>query len=222
MLIYTLDNPSNTSIGLEIAMQILYQLALGPLLAATLSFLNGHTLSSTNSSNGRRSLLNNLPRLLKLVHLVIIAALVLRIVGGVDRAPKSSIGTINPAQYDKGATLLQASSALFLIALVGIAYGAARFWPDRAAMTEPQSTLLPAVIFAIPLLLLRVIYSLLSSTNLDTTKSTGHSTEFNIFTGSWAVYLVMAMLPQFGIVIAYSVAGFVADRRESINKNLFG
>lgn len=41
MLIYSLENPGKTSIGLQVAMQIIYSVALGPLLSATLSFFNG-------------------------------------------------------------------------------------------------------------------------------------------------------------------------------------
>lgn len=215
MLIYSLDNPGKASVGLQVTMQTIYGVALGPLLSATLSFFNGSqpVQSSQPAPSGRRSLFNNLPRMLRLVHWAVLAALTLGIVGSVDRAPSSN-GKQN-ASYDSGATYLKASSILFLVALAGIAYGLARYWTQRSAMVEPQRSILPAIAAAIPLLLLRVVYSLLSSFNLNTTTNTGHTMAFNMFTGNVAAYVVLAMLPQIGVVLIYTVGGFVARKRKA-------
>jgi hypothetical protein len=215
MLIYSLENPGKASIGLQVAMQIIYGVALGPLLSATLSFFNGSqpVQSSQPARSGRRSLFNNLPRMLRLVHWAVLAAVALGVTGGVDRAPSSS--GEQSASYDSGATYLKVSSILFLVALAGIAYGLTSYWAQRSAMVEPQRSILPAIAVAIPLLLLRVVYSLLSSFNLDTTTNTGHTMAFNMFTGNIVAYVVLAMLPQIGVVLIYTVGGFVARRRKA-------
>ncbi|OCK78169.1 hypothetical protein K432DRAFT_100003 [Lepidopterella palustris CBS 459.81] len=210
LFISTLTSSKTPSIGLQVAMSIMYQVALGPLLSATLSFFNGATPTTPPSTNRRRgSIFSNLPRLLRLIHFAIIAAIALGVIGGINRAPTSN-GQINASKYDSGATYLKVSSVLLLVALVGIVYGLMRYWSLRTVMSEPQRSILPAIGAAIPLLLLRVIYSLLSSFNLNTSTSKGHTMAFNIFTGSIAAYIVLAMLPQIGVVVLYSVAGFVA------------
>ena len=206
---------TNLSIGIQVTTQIIYSIALGPLLAATLSFFNGPPVNDANQTSRSRSIFSNLPRLLRLIHYMILTALALGIAGGVERAPKSSNEQIVASSYDQGATLLKVTSILFLISLVCITYGLVRYWAQRSVMPEPQRTLLPAIAIAIPLLFLRVIYSMLGSFNLDTTTSVRHTTTFNMFTGSWVVYVFLAMLPQIGVVIGYSIAGFKADKREA-------
>ncbi|KAF2808024.1 uncharacterized protein BDZ99DRAFT_478526 [Mytilinidion resinicola] len=219
LLIYTNENPSKASIGLQVATQIFYQIALGPLLSATLSFFNGSTptKASKSSSRGVRGLLTNLPHFLRLIHLVVIVAVALGVMGGINRAPTSN-GQINKSKYDSGATYSKISSCLLLVALIGITYGLIRYWSARSLMSEPQRTLLPAIGFAIPLLFMRVVYSLLASFTLDTSGNMNRTKIFNMFSGNIAAYIVLAMLPQIGVVVLYSVTGFIAKKKHQHTK----
>lgn len=128
------------------------------------------------------------------------------------RAPGKN-GQFKKSSYDTGAALLRTSSVLFLVALSGITWGLVRYWGARSAMPEPQKTILPAVAAAAPLLLMRVVYSLLGSFTLDTSRNMNNTLVFSMFLGSTKVYIVLAMLPQIGVVVLYSVMGYIAQKR---------
>jgi hypothetical protein len=220
LLDINLSNKSS-SIGLQVACQVLYGIALGPLLSASLSFVNSSSATRASSQPGPRytglvrSIGSDRQRLLRLTHLVILAGIALGVVGGVDRAPKSSNGQIDPSDYDNGATYLKVSSILFLVALVAVTYALFADWRERKSLDEPYPTLLTWMAFVLPFLLLRVIYSMLNNFNLDTTSSEGHTNQYNTFTGSWVIYLFLAMLPQIVVVSIYATAGLVGRRREN-------
>lgn len=74
---------------MHIAVQVLYQIALGPLLSATLSFVNDPIRTHKT-------------RFLRLVHIVAVVAL----------APEKH-GDLNMDSHDTGAALLRASYVLF-------------------------------------------------------------------------------------------------------------
>ncbi|KAJ5983219.1 hypothetical protein N7481_005318 [Penicillium waksmanii] len=215
LLIYISRN-SPASSGVQIAAQILYQIALGPLMSATLSFINifsttddikaGPAYSPLAPSNG--SSISSL--ILRLVHPVIIVGLVMGIIGGIDRMPDSSTGAINPDKYDRGATLSKVSAAMFLIAFAAIVFGVMRLWKHRKSLTTVSYYIITGMPIILPLLFLRILYSLLNAANLDTTGHTGHTTRLNIMTGSWAIYFIMGFIPQATIITMYVGGGLMA------------
>lgn len=210
-----------SSEGLQVATQVLYSIALGPLLSATLSFLNPtQPAKSTAPDHSQQSLGPKnafISRILRLVHILIIVAIALGITGGLNRAPHSD-GTPGD-KYDDGATELKVSSILLLVAFLGICAGTAFFFPSRSSLPVQQKTIIVYIVAALPLLLLRVIYSLLSSFNLSTTKQKKTDT-WNMFTGSVAAYVVMAMLTQIGVVVLYTVGGY--GTRGKVTGNMWG
>ncbi|KAL2848441.1 hypothetical protein BJY01DRAFT_246452 [Aspergillus pseudoustus] len=249
---------SNASRSLQMAAQILYSIALGPLLSATLSFVNtnpatpdrtakdaydrenlgnDHTvptaylpgpnqqqaytpltpiapenrpLGSRNASSSNNS---KVAIFLRLLHPVIIIALVLGIMSGTNRSP-SSDGSIDADKYDRGATFAKASSALFLVALFGITPGVVYLFRRRQTMQTVARYMITAMPVIIPLLFLRILYSVLGAANLDTTGHAGHTKRYNVLTGSWAVYLVLGLIPQGVVLVAYTVCGVGAWWRE--------
>jgi hypothetical protein len=236
------------------AARILYSIALGPLLSATLSFVNSSPSGSPkhnsdhqshHSQNDHSAPTVYLPgeqyqpqqpaytplttaaaapqqtpspfliTFLRLLHPVIIVALVLGIISGIDRAP-SSDETLNAGEFDRGARLAKASAALFVLALVGISVGAAFMFRHRRALPRIASYIITCMPVVIPLLLLRVVYSLLAAANLDTTDHGGHTTRYNVMNGSWVVYLVLGLVPQGLVLLVYTLCGVGAwwkDRR---------
>ena len=190
----TPDSPP--SISIQVTVQILYNIALGPLLSGTLSFVNNSILRDTDdrSNNIQSSRKRNKSRFqgspsrrLRLAHLLIIAGLVLGIMGGVDRAPKSSTGQIDPNDYNHGATYLKASAFLFLGGIIAVSLGLLSSWGEFRTFRKLERYSTVAAALSLPLIFVRLVYSFLSSFNLDTTTSEHHRTTFNMFTGSWVV-----------------------------------
>ncbi|KAL3451540.1 hypothetical protein BJX65DRAFT_304131 [Aspergillus insuetus] len=241
--IATKRNPSR---DLQMASQILYSIALGPLLSATLSFVNSSPSSEAKYSHHHDSQqqrpnddglptayqpsytpLNLSPGImrpkpqsvwlttfLRLLHPLIVVALVLGIISGIDRTP-SADGTLEDMdKYDRGATFAKASGALFLLALVGISIGVAFMFRRRKTLPTVASYIITAMPLIIPLLFLRVLYSVLGAANLDTQGHRGHTTRYNVLTGSWAVYLVLGLIPQGVVLVVYTGCGVGAWWKE--------
>jgi hypothetical protein len=150
MSIYLTNKTANTSNSdLILASQIINQIALGPLVSATLSFANRSSPlkqakeqlpmqsvenSSLNPSNSYayQQIQHPLPPrqqatdspiftwFLRLLHPVIMVGLVLGIIGGVDRAPDSSTGQVKLSGYQNGITMSKISSILFLLAIISL------------------------------------------------------------------------------------------------------
>jgi len=78
---------------------------------------------------------------------------------------------------------------------------------------SPQ--LLKAISIALPFLVVRTVYSVLStfsSSTFSVTATTPNDSSlarFNIVTGEWQIYLVMDMLMEYAVVIIYTVAGLM-------------
>jgi hypothetical protein len=213
-MLYIKKSSGSPSIGAEVAVQILYNISLGPLLVGTLSFVNNSISDGKNphnASSGRRKSVcqKSSSRHLQLAHLLIIAGLVLGIVGGINRSPKSSTGQINPSEYDRGAKYLKVAPFLFLVALLVICWGLFFCWKQRSAMGKRVRYAMVAAGISLPLIFIRLVYTFLSSFNLETTTSTGRSTAFDILTGSWIAYLFLVLLPQLAVVGVYNTAGYL-------------
>lgn len=148
--------------------------------------------------------------ILRLVHPVIICGLVLGIIGGIDRMPDSSTGMINADKYDRGATFMRASGALFLVAFAAICFGVIRLWKHRKSLAVVSYYIVTSMVVVMPLLFLRILYSVLNSANLDTAGHTGHTTKYNIMNGSWVIYLILGLIPQATIITIFIASGVFA------------
>ncbi|KAJ5637377.1 hypothetical protein N7490_007256 [Penicillium lividum] len=213
-MLYVKTKSGSASIGAEVAVQVLYNISLGPLLAGTLSFVNNSISESEDqqhASSGRRNRVcqKNHSQRLRFAHLLIIAGLILGILGGIDRAPNSHTGQINPIEYNRGATYLKVASFLFLAVIIAISWGLASSWRKRNVMGKAVQYTMVAAAISLPFIFLRLIYSFLSVFSLNTTTSTGHSTTFNTLTGNWVAYLILVTLPQLVVVGVYNASGIL-------------
>lgn len=93
-----------------------------------------------------------------------------------------------PTPYSQASTGLLAAIYVYLVVVFAL------FWLRRSEYFEEEKWALNAVIFCIPLLALRIIYSLLFVI-------TGNM-KFNAIKGNPTAYLVMTFIPEVGIIIA--------------------
>jgi hypothetical protein len=162
--------------------------------------------------NSQRDCQQSQSRRLQLAHLLIIFSLTLGINGGNRSSTEIIDRSIDPNNYDCGATYLKVYPFLFLAAILAISWGLLSIWGQRDALSRTTRTVVDSAAVALPPIFIRLIYSFLSNFELDTTRSQGHSTTFNVFSGSWVAYFVLVLLPQFSVVAIYNCAGILARR----------
>jgi hypothetical protein len=184
-------------------------------MSATLSFVNISSKPDEDKYEHSYSLLAPLTQggslmILRLVHPIIICGLVLGIIGGIDRMPDSSTGMISSDKYDRGATFMKVSGALFLVAFVAICVGVIKLWKHRKGLATVSYYIVSSMIVVLPLLFLRILYSVLNSANLATTGHASHTTKYNIMNGSWVIYLILGVIPQATIITIYIASGVFA------------
>lgn len=148
--------------------------------------------------------------ILRLVHPIIICGLVLGIIGGIDCMPDSSTGLINADKYDRGATFMKVSGALFLVAFAALCFGVIRLWKHRKTLATLSYYIVSSMVVVLPLLFLRILYSVLNSASVVATGHTGHPTKYNILKGSWVIYLILGVIPQATISTIYIGSGVFA------------
>jgi hypothetical protein len=126
--------------------------------------------------------------------LVITLGLILSIVGGTSSI--SSTGTFTVQTTSKVGVLL------YIVAYAFLAIRTVTLIPKFSSHTGEKRLAL-AVIVALPFILVRIIYSLLAVFL--------HNHDFSLINGSVAIWVVMAVLEEFLVVIIYLAVGWTAD-----------
>jgi len=177
-----LKSSSNPSTGLIIAATILSGIGLAPLLLATLGFVT--TIAAHGAPLSQQ--------LLRGCRILLTAGLVLAIAGGSMLTPDNSSSSIST-----GHTLAKVGVILFLAAY-GLLFALhIRLWQERQDIAPNHRTLLSGVSLALPPLLVRIIYSILSAFASSTTS------RFSALNGDWRIFLVMGLIMEFIVVCVY-------------------
>lgn len=120
-----------------------------------------------------------------------LAGFILCIIGGVNAASSDNIAKVQNSTKVGISLYLASFAAICLIAL---------YVGTKSKQVEKGETrLVLAVIFSLPFLLVRLIYSSLATF--------AHNPRFNIMTGSVTIFLVMAVLEEFVIILTFLTAG---------------
>jgi len=190
----TISDPNNTN--LYIGASILQNIGISPLELATLGLL-GRVVSSIDF--GERNFI--IARILHLLQLVVIVGLILGIVGGVNASSTlASTGVYQVQSISKVSVgLFIGSFVIFVIITIATSFVISRARPG-------EKRILAAVGFSLPFLLVRLIYSAISTF--------AGTPSFNSVTGNVTIYLCMALIEELIIVITYEACGLTLQKKE--------
>ncbi|KAH7342720.1 hypothetical protein BKA65DRAFT_478593 [Rhexocercosporidium sp. MPI-PUGE-AT-0058] len=200
MQLATISNPTSTSLYTGYA--ILNNVGLSPLMLAGLGLL-GRLLDSIHITHDTKIH----PTILKIVHLVILVGLILGIVGGInasdDYTKALKAGTM--ATYRPG-SLSKVGTALFIASYAAIVAFTIAISFSTPHAQSGEKRILYAVTIALPFLLIRLIYSSISTFS--------HDPRFNLLTGDQTLLLCMAYLMEICVVLSFEIMGLTLRKVE--------
>ncbi|KAL2075582.1 hypothetical protein VTL71DRAFT_525 [Oculimacula yallundae] len=204
MQLATISNPTSTSLYTGYA--ILNNVALSPLMLATMGLL-GRLLDSIHETYNTKLH----PATLKIVHLIILVGLILGIVGGINASDSyiKEMQAGGAAAYRPG-SLSKAGAALFVISYAAIVASTIIISFSTPHAQAGEKRILYAVAVALPFLLIRLIYSCISTFS--------HNTKFNLLTGDETVLLCMAYLMEICVVITFEGMGLTLRKVVAVER----
>lgn len=133
----------------------------------------------------------------RLLQLLITLGLILSIVGGTS-------GTVESDSVVKVAATSKVGIVMYIVAFVGILLVYFVSIRSTSVIAKQERRIPAAVVFALPLILVRLIYAACSVFL--------HRHLFNIVTGSLAVRVGMAIIEEFLVSAIYVAVGFLVTR----------
>jgi hypothetical protein len=188
MELATIKNP--TSVALQSGSAILLNVGFSPLMLATLGLLSRLIANIEQSTKLRIT-----SRHLKIIETIITVGLILSIVGGVEAGEDAS----KPPYGYKIHTLTKVGVGIFIASYVATVLATILTSFHASVADAGQRRLLYAIAFALPLLLIRLIYSCFSTF--------GHNKHFGVISGSPTALLCMALLEELIITNTYLLVG---------------
>ncbi|KAJ5556174.1 hypothetical protein N7494_000089 [Penicillium frequentans] len=167
---------------------ILQSVGLSPLLLSTLGLLKRIRATATS----RRS------KVVQLLHLPALIALILAISGGTDQASS------NVSDHASGKSETRAAIILFLLIYIAACILFLITMRDLRTMEPSQQRIYICIFFALPLIAVRLLYSLISDFGSDP--------KFSLIDGDKSIQLGMATIEEFLVVLMYTILGLVTPR----------
>jgi len=164
------------------------------------------------------------PHVFRLLRIVLTAAFALAIVGATE-ATDSSAST-----RSTGATLRKVGGILILACFLFMAFVHFLLWTFKDRLFTRHRHLLLGVSSALPFLLVRCVYSVLSAfspissfgsnvtTSLPPAKHTSLS-KFSSFSGSWQIFLAMSLVMEYIVVLIYLAIGAVTPLQSKTDED---
>ncbi|KAK0125435.1 hypothetical protein ONS95_000551 [Cadophora gregata] len=198
MELATINDPTNTDLYTGYA--ILNNVALSPLMLAALGLL-GRLLENIRETHNTRLH----PAILRIVQLIIVVGLILGIVGGLDASDAyvKALHAGSTAAY-RPETLNKVGTALFILAYVALTSFTIAISFSTPHAQAGEKRLLYAVAFALPFLLVRLVYSCFSTFT--------QNPKFNLLAGNETVLLCMAYLMELPVVITFEIIGLTLKK----------
>jgi hypothetical protein len=132
------------------------------------------------------------------LHVPALIALILAISGGTDAASS------NTADQASGKTETRAAIIIYLLVYVATCILWTITFRDTILMVSSQKRIFFCVLVALPLIAVRLLYSLISDF--------GHNPQFSLINGDTKIQLVMATLEEFAIVLIYTILGIFTPK----------
>lgn len=192
--LYIRTHPFPPSEDLVETASITSSIGLAPLLmahAGILGRLNNGMMVSKNAVDRR---------IFHAVHLLAVTALVLAIVGGVFRLKP------DPSQQTTGSDLSKAASIIFLAAFIGFAAIAIFLFGRKSHAGSSESKIALASVAALSFLLVRVVYTILTSFCTSRT-SDFYFANVNVYVTAFMQFLMEAV-----VVAIFATAGLLTPQ----------
>ncbi|THH27486.1 hypothetical protein EUX98_g6707 [Antrodiella citrinella] len=193
------EQSSNPSTGLIECYSILENVGLSPLMMATLGFL---------TTVGRGVFEDPMQARAGMQFFTAFAStsMIITVIGGVDLASATSQSDVN-----KATTFRHVGCTLFLALFIMIFLLHLCFWVEVKKVMPQRRKMLIGISAALPFLLVRVVYSMLSGYSPisipSTTPVQNSLSKFSSTNGSWQWYLVMSVAAELITVITYLILG---------------
>ena len=178
---------SGESTGLIEAIIILESVGISPLLLATLGLLS-RAVDSAGPNSGHFKAIH-----FRLLQLLITIGLILAIVGGTNSTSSTGVYTPQPTRMAGDGLYLVAFGARSFVGLVTLS--------SLSNAPAEDRRLVWAVLAALPFIIVRIIYSLI-------TVFTSNS-QFSLLTGSVIIHVFMAILEEMAVVVIYLAVGWL-------------
>ena len=189
---------NNQSAGILQTILILDSVGLSPLLLATLGLLSRFVDFINAASTPKFTI-----RHFRLIQLVLLVGMILAIAGGTNVSVDAN-GTYHiPATSKVGVIMyIVGFVAITLVLLLSV--------PNTSVVPDRERRIPIAIILALPFLLARLLYSVLSVFI--------HDHLFSVATGSAAVRIGMSVIEEFVVVVVYAILGLLVDKLDAASK----
>ncbi|KAK7417299.1 hypothetical protein QQZ08_011679 [Neonectria magnoliae] len=184
----------NHSTGLLQATIIIDSIGISPLLLSTLGMLSRYVDWIRSRETPTFSV-----KQFRIVQLFITLGLIFSIVGGTDGTP-SSTGTIKPS------TMSQVAIILYIVAFVAMVFILVISSQNRPSVPIQERRIPISVALAFPFIMVRLLYSILAVFI--------HNHIFSIINGNVPVFVCMAAIEEFVVVVNYLLLGFSLNKLE--------
>ncbi|KAL7794395.1 hypothetical protein V8C37DRAFT_376485 [Trichoderma ceciliae] len=178
------------SIGLYAAAIVLLNVGVVPLVIATLGYVR-IVLLDNYSSNPRANKISSILRIFIFVAIGLLAA-----GGGV-----SSIGTTSSMNISRTLTLV--GYIVFAVVHVVLISIMTFFWRKKHTLLPSSQAVLRGGLLASPLLIIRTVFGL-----LEVALENSATSPFNPIAGNAVAFGLMALLPEYIVVLTYIYTGF--------------
>ncbi|KAI2840035.1 hypothetical protein CBS12448_10649 [Aspergillus niger] len=150
--------------------------------------------------NKKETAISGRSKVVQLLHIPALIALILSIIGGLDQYSSDT------SEHSGGKTETRVGIILFLAIYIVLCILWSTTVKDLPRMAPSQKRIVGVVLIALPLIACRLLYSLVADFS--------HDRRFSLVDGNVTIWLCMAIIEEFLVVLMYTVLGVFTPRSE--------